>query len=137
MKLPLVLLVEDDPDDVYFFKWALGKLGPSITLEVAEHGQKAIDYLAGSASFADRVAYPKPDFVVLDLKLPYKSGFEVLEWIRGSEEYADLPVAILTGSNEERDLERAKTLRATAYLVKPAEPEDLRLLFEQVGIPLR
>lgn len=116
---PVILLVEDDESDVIFLKRAFQKTGIAHPLRVAEDGRKAISYLSGDGEYADRTRHPLPTHVLLDLKLPEKSGFEVLEWIRKTPTLGALHVSILTSSSEGRDLRRARDLGADCYLVKP------------------
>jgi len=120
-----ILLVEDDPNDVFLMKRAMK--GATITnpLKVAENGQEAIDYLAGTGKYADRTEYPIPSLIFLDLKLPYKSGFEVLSWIRGQESLDSTLVVVLTSSSEERDIKETYRLGARSFLVKPPTPTML------------
>jgi CheY-like chemotaxis protein len=94
-------------------------------LHVAEDGDKAIDYLAGTGEFADRGKYPLPCVTLLDLKLPGKNGLEVLGWIHGREEFVTRVVIVLTTSREPRDIQEAYRLGANAYLVKPTSPAQL------------
>ncbi|HVE41172.1 MAG TPA: response regulator [Planctomycetota bacterium] len=114
-----ILLVEDDENDVTFLKRAFGKVEMTVPLQVVGNGRLAIDYLGGTGRFSDRTKHPAPTHLLLDLKLPEKSGFEVLQWIRGVPALKDLRVAILTSSSEGPDLQRAKELEADCYLVKP------------------
>ena len=122
--LPEILLVEDNEDDVFLMQRAMAKANIRPPLYVATNGQEAVDYLAGSGSFADRAAYPLPHCIFLDLKLPFYDGFEVLEWMN-QRALANIPVLVLTSSPEERDRERARQLGARAYLVKPPTPKML------------
>jgi hypothetical protein len=78
----IILLVEDSPDDVFFFRRAVHKSGLSAVTHVAVDGVEAMDYLLNKGRFADAAAYPPPDIMFLDLKLPHVNGFEVLEWMR-------------------------------------------------------
>jgi len=121
----ILLLVEDDPSDVLFFERALTKAGGDVPLRVARDGNEAVAYLAGQGVAADRGQHPLPLLVVLDLKLPYRSGFEVLEWLRKEPIFKDLPVIVLTSSREPSDLSRAKALGVDAYEVKPVHFPDL------------
>jgi len=116
---PAILLVEDDESDIIFLKRAFEKVGLAYPLQVAETGKKAVDYLSGSGPYADRNTYPLPTHVLMDLKLPEKSGLELLEWIRTRPELQEIKVTILTSSSEKRDLLRARELGASCYLVKP------------------
>jgi CheY-like chemotaxis protein len=121
-----ILLVEDNDDDVFAFQRALKKAQISDPMQVVTDGRQALDYLGGSGAYADRSKHPVPAVVFLDLKLPYHDGFEVLGWIRQQAALRDLPVVILTGSDETRDHQRGDALGARFYLVKPPSPEDLR-----------
>jgi CheY-like chemotaxis protein len=116
---PCLLLVEDDESDVLFLKRAFAKTGVKIPLQVVENGRKAIEYLAGNGPYWDRTRYPAATHLLLDLKLPEKSGFEVLGWIRSQTGLKNLRVVILTSSAEESDIQRASQLGVDSYLVKP------------------
>jgi len=118
-----ILLVEDDENDVFFMRRALQKAKVNVPLQVVMDGQSAVDYLEGKAEYADRTRYPLPALLLLDLKLPYLHGFDVLAWIGQQPALQGLPVVILTSSPEDRDRTRAKTLGARAYCVKPPSAE--------------
>ncbi len=119
MSSPMVLLVEDDESDVLFLKRAFKKAALPHRLQVVGDGREALHYLSGVGPYADREKHPTPSHVLLDLKLPEKSGFEVLEGIRNDPALKDLPVSILTSSCESADIQKAKLLRADCYFVKP------------------
>lgn len=123
---PVILLAEDDPNDVFFMQRALAKAGVNVPLQVVKDGQEALDYLAGSGKYNNRVEFPLPSLVLLDLKMPFVSGFDVLAWIRLQPSLKDLPVVILTSSAEERDREKATELGAMAYCIKPPSRELVR-----------
>ncbi len=127
-----ILIVEDNEDDLFTLKRALRKVGVGNPVDVARDGRKAIDYLAAHLDPSRPADSPPPLFVLLDLKLPYKNGFEVLEWIRAQPSFAELAVVMLTGSDEARDHQRAYALGARSYLVKPASADDLKRLFESL-----
>ncbi len=114
-----LLLVEDDVNDVFLMRRALKQAQIPNPLQVACDGQEAIHYLSGAGKFSDRIQFPIPGLVFLDLKLPYKSGFEVLAWIR-SQAHLDLTLVVaLTSSSEERDIAQCYRLGARTFLVKP------------------
>lgn len=119
-----ILQVEDDPNDVFFLQHAMKKAGVANTIRVATNGQEAIDYLQGAGKFADRGKFPFPCLVLLDLKLPYVMGLDVLRWIRQQPGTA-LPVVMLTASGEEADIVDAYRLGANAFLTKPSEAPKL------------
>jgi CheY-like chemotaxis protein len=114
--------VEDNPNDVFFIEKALRKLAPQVDLEFAADGDAAVDFLTRS----------RPSHVLLDLKLPRKTGLEVLEWIRGREELVGLPVVILTSSNELSDSRRSHDLGVDSYRVKPVSYSELVHLLQKV-----
>jgi CheY-like chemotaxis protein len=120
-----ILLVEDNEDDIFLMGRALKGAGVLNPLQVVDNGQDAINYLAGAGKFADRTLYPIPAVVFLDLKLPGKSGIEVLGWIRAQKEFEAIIVIVLTSSAEPRDLKACYALGANSYLVKPPTPEQL------------
>lgn len=124
----VILLVEDNEDDVFLMKRALKAAGVLNRVIVVTDGDQATRYLAGEDEFADRGNWPKPAVVFLDLKLPLRSGHEVLGWIRGRKELESLVVVVLTSSDEPSDLRRAYSLGANSYLVKPLTPQQLTSL---------
>lgn len=123
-----ILLVEDNEDDVLLFRRALKQSGVPAFVHHAEDGQQAMDYLAGIGRFADRVSYPFPRRVFLDLKMPYKGGLEVLAWMRERRLADPFDVFILTSSAESRDLNEAKRLGAQAYFLKPMNHQTLKAI---------
>src|SRR5205823_4446054 len=115
---------EDDPNDIYFLKHAIDKLKVTNPVRVVRDGREAIDYLKGAGKFADREQFPLPGLVLLDLKLPYVMGLDVLKWIR-EESGLELIVLLLTASAEEADITAAYQLGANGFLVKPSEAGKL------------
>jgi CheY-like chemotaxis protein len=116
-----VLLVEDKADDVLLIRRAWAKAGIANPLQVVTDGDQAVSYLAGEQAYSDRKQYSLPILVLLDLKLPCRSGLEVLEWVRQQPGLRRLPVVVLTSSQESSDINRAYDLGANSYLVKPVE----------------
>ncbi len=128
MSDPTILLVEDDKNDVFFFQRAVEKAGIPCSLRIARDGAEAIEYLSGAGAFADRVQFPLPCMVLLDLNLPRQHGLEVLQWIRAHAPDPAVPVIVLTSSTSERDIREAYRLGANSYLNKPSGAEDLMVL---------
>ncbi len=126
-----ILLVEDDENDVFFFQRSVGKAGIIPSIQVARDGQEAIDYFRGRGRFARRADYPLPCLVLLDLKLPFVMGLDVLKWIRERSSSAPI-VIILSSSRDESDIAEAYRLGANAYLVKPVQMRDLDILVRAV-----
>jgi two-component system response regulator len=123
-----ILLVEDDENDVFFFEHAMKKEGLLNPLQVASDGQRAIDYLQGGGKFSDRRQFPLPYLVMLDLKLPFVMGLDVLKWIR-QQPHLNPIVIVLSSSQQKSDISSAYRLGASAYLVKTP---DLAKLQEMV-----
>jgi CheY-like chemotaxis protein len=119
-----ILQVEDDPNDVFFLQHAMKKARVANPIQVATDGQQAIDYLKGAGKYADRDQFPLPCLVLLDLKLPYVMGLDVLKWIRQQPGTA-LAVVMLTASGEDADIAAAYRLGANAFLTKPSQANKL------------
>ena len=101
-----LLLVEDNRDDVFFLQRALQKANISTPIEVAQDGQAAIDYLKTGIGCRELAPRPLPGVVLLDLKIPYVSGFEVLKWIREQPALASVEGAGVSGAPKS---EKART----------------------------
>jgi CheY-like chemotaxis protein len=114
-----ILHVEDDPNDVLLIERALRKAGVTAQVQVVSDGEQAVNYLAAQSNYAERERFPVPVLVLLDLKLPRRSGLEVLEWIRTNPGLKRLPVVMLTSSKQPIDINRAYDLGVNAYLAKP------------------
>ncbi|MFN6519028.1 MAG: response regulator [Nostoc sp. CreGUA01] len=125
-----ILLAEDDSDQVLLIRRALRKANLMQTLQVVSNGEAAISYLCGEGEYADRERYPLPILVLLDLKMPRKSGFEVLEWLKQQPELRRLPVIVLTTSKETTDVHKAYDLGVNSYLVKPVAFSDLTAMIK-------
>ena len=82
--------------------------------------------------YANRQKYPLPILLLLDLKMPKISGFQVLEWLQGHPEFSHMPVAIMTSSDSDPDVTRAYELGASSYLVKPPDAEALLALVQRL-----
>lgn len=121
----VILLVEDNEDDVFLMQRALEAANIKNPLIVVQDGESAVDYLAGHGEYSDRKKYPYPSIVFLDLKLPYLSGLEVLEWKQQQRNLPETIVIVVTSSNEPSDLKTAYRLGASSYVVKPPTGEQL------------
>ena len=116
---PAILLVEDNDEDVFLLRRALRKEHVDCELQTADDGEVAIEYLGGVGKYADRALHPFPSLVLLDLKLPYVNGFEVLAWIATQPWCRDLRIIILTSSGEEPDRAKAAQFGIREYFLKP------------------
>jgi CheY-like chemotaxis protein len=124
-----ILIVENNSDDLFFLKRALRTAGVGANAQSVSDGQAALRYLEGEGEYADRARYPLPWLIFLDLKLPYRSGIEVLEHIRRTPQLQKINVVVVTSSEDDKDMRRTSELGVNAYLLKPPTPYVLQRLF--------
>jgi CheY-like chemotaxis protein len=117
---PNILLIEDTEEHAVLMKRALGKGKLKPQLFEIRDGQAALDFLHNRGAYADKEANPKPDLILLDLKLPKVSGLEILEHIKSEKELRDIKVVVLTASDEGRDIIKSYNNGAESYLSKSA-----------------
>ena len=115
-----ILLVEDSPDDVVLMWQAFSESKVTHNLYVASDGVEAMDFLNMEGSYKEA---PRPDLVLLDLNLPRKSGKEVLKEIKSKRELKEIPVVVLTTSDNNDDIHSAYELFANSYIKKPIDLE--------------
>lgn len=115
------LLVEDSQDEILLTRRAFEKANILNPLHVVRSGEEAVLYLSGAGPYANRLEFPLPSVVLLDLALPGQDGFAVLKWIRSQPTLRSLRVIVLTGSQFSSDVGRATALGANSFLVKPVE----------------
>ena len=120
----LVLLVEDNANDIALVRRALSKGKVVNPLQVVRSGEEALEYLIGTGRYANRVEYPLPELMLLDLKLPGIDGFQVLRWIRQQPGLKALRVVVLTASNALEDATIAYRVGANSFLVKPIDFDE-------------
>jgi CheY-like chemotaxis protein len=125
MQKPVLLVAEDNVIDAILLERIIQRCGSSFQMIRIDHGEAAIDYLQGKGAFGDRSKYPLPDLLLLDLKMPRKDGFAVLQWRQETPVFAGLPVIVFSSSNLREDVSRAFALGANSYVVKPGNPERL------------
>src|SRR5438876_8076363 len=117
----VILLAEDREDEVMLLRRAFAKANFLNPLHVVSNGEEAIAYLQGEGKYANRDEYPLPSLLLLDLKMPRKNGFEVLQWIRQQPGLSALRVVVLTASDRIQDVNQAYQLGANSFLVKPVD----------------
>lgn len=120
-----ILQVEDREEDVFLLRYAFKRAGIENPIQVAVDGQQAVDYLSGKDAYSDRLQFPLPQLVLLDLQLPHLTGLQVLEWIQQQPALKSLIVIVLSSSIHEGDIRRAYELGANAFLVKPSSTDTL------------
>lgn len=129
-----ILLAEDGHHDVLLLRRAFRKAELELPLQVVMDGDEAVAYLEGRPPYGDRERYPLPVLLLLDLKLPRRSGLEVLAWLRAEPGLRRLPVVVLTSSREDADVNRAYDLGVNSYLVKPVDFDGLLRLVRSLGL---
>lgn len=121
----LVLIAEDNPDDALLLQRAISKAGVPARIKIVPDGEEMLNYLQGLGSYSNRSTHPFPSIIILDLKMPRKSGLEVLKWISEKPDISVVPTIVLSASNLDRDVRAAYDLGANTYFVKPTTFEDL------------
>jgi CheY-like chemotaxis protein len=132
----IILLVEDDTNDALLCQKALHESGTLQTVIHLPDGEDAIKYLNGDPPYQDRTKYPLPALVLLDLKMPKLTGFDVLIWLQNHPALAsEIPVIVLTGSIYPEDAKRAKQLGAVGYEIKPVRFTELVQIVRKASEP--
>jgi len=124
---PILLLVEDEEDDAFFFERAFKKSATGFSLHHVSNGSAALEYLRNAAR-------PNllPRIMFLDLKMPALNGFDVLGWMQKQTFPLPIPVVVLSGSEQQKDKDRAYQLGAAHYLVKPVTSGDLDRILQNI-----
>jgi CheY-like chemotaxis protein len=130
--VPVILLVEDNPDDEAMTLRALKLTNLAHDIVVVHDGVSALEYLHGENGSAGIT--PLPQVVLLDLKLPKLNGFEVLKRVREHPATTTLPVVILTSSDEDRDLAESYALGVNSYVRKPVDFREFATAVGSLGM---
>lgn len=126
-----ILVAEDDENDAWIMQRALQRAKVLDPLLFVNDGQEAINYLSGVGKYSDRKAFPLPSLAIFDIKMPRKTGFEALQWVRQQKNLKSLPVMMLSSSGEQKDIDKAYELGANAYLVKRGQIDELSYVLKQ------
>ena len=119
-----ILLAEDSKDDAYLIQRAFNREGWESELQVVRDGVEAIEYLEGAGRYANRSRFKFPDLLLLDLKMPFGDGFQVLGWVKSKPDLRNLPVVILSDCDFVEEVNKAHRLGAHSYFVKTRDFRD-------------
>src|SRR5215831_15751037 len=125
---PLILVVEDSPDDEALMVRALGKAAIAMQVVVVRDGAEALHYL-----LSENHAHRRPRVVLSDLKLPKVNGLELLRCLRADDRTATLPVVLFSSSTQHADLQQASALGANSYIRKPVDYQLFADVVRQIG----
>jgi CheY-like chemotaxis protein len=128
-----ILLVDDNNMDVVLTLDAFREADLSININVANSGQEALDYLFGRGKYMDRLSFPLPDIILLDLNMPGIDGFEVLRQIKKTDLVRRIPVIILTSSGEDGDRRLSYDIGANSYLLKPVSYDGFTEVIKKIS----
>jgi two-component system response regulator len=129
----LVMLIEDNLDHAELVMRTLADHKVANQIRHFSEGQSALDYLYRRGEYSDPAKSPRPNLILLDLRLPRIDGLEILKEIKNTDELRTIPVVVLTTSEAERDIARAYLNHANSYLVKPVGFEEFNQLMEDMG----
>jgi CheY-like chemotaxis protein len=124
----VILLVEDQEDDIFLIRKAFKRAEVPNPIHVVRDGEEAIEYLSGEGRFSNRDEHPLPEIILLDLKMPRRDGFQVLQWIRSQPGLSEIAVIVLTSSEQVWEINTAYSIGANSFLVKPGDFEDYKSL---------
>lgn len=122
---PIVLAAEDEETDRLILRLAFERAHVNCPLITVRDGQEVIDYLTGKPPYQERLLYPMPGLLLLDLKMPRLTGFDVLEWLALNRQFRNIPAIIFSSSSHESDIQKARLLGAKDYLVKTPSLSNL------------
>jgi CheY-like chemotaxis protein len=129
---PVILVAEDRDEDLFMLQRAFSQLGVDTPVQYLRNGEEAIAYLKGQGRFANRDEFPMPTVLLLDLKMPRKNGFEVLEWIQQQPSLNELRTIVLTTSEDVYEVSRAYQLGAASFLTKPLNFNEFKDTIQMV-----
>ena len=129
-----ILMVEDNPNDEELTLHELRKYHLANRIHVVRDGQEALDYVFCTGRYADRQITDQPSVILLDIKLPFVDGLEVLSRIKKDDRTRTIPVVMLTSSREERDLVESYRLGVNSYIVKPVDFDQFKESARTLGM---
>ena len=129
-----ILMVEDNVNDEELTLHELRKYHLANHIQVVRDGQEALDYVFCTGRYAKRQITDQPSVILLDIKLPFVDGLEVLRRIKKDDRTRTIPVVMLTSSREERDLVESYRLGVNSYIVKPVDFDQFKESARTLGM---
>lgn len=131
-QVPVILLIENNDNDVFFFRRALSRCNFAGDVRVVQTAWNARNYLEGRAEFKDREYYRLPNLIVCDLHLPGATGVEFVQWLREEPKFHQIPLIVWTGSMTSEALQNVMTAGASGYQLKTPNFQRLCDAVEQM-----
>lgn len=129
----IVLLVEDDPDDIYLIGEAIDECQLNVHIYIVEDGEQMLDYLYQRGDYSDPSIAPKPDLILLDLNMPRKDGREALNELKQDPKMRSIPIVVLTTSSAEKDKNFSYDQGASGFVTKPVTFSGLKETMCKIG----
>jgi CheY-like chemotaxis protein len=129
----IILMVEDDPDDIYLIGEAIDECQMNAQIYIVEDGEQMLDYLHQKGNYSDPDLAPRPDLILLDLNMPRKDGREALAELKEEPDLRGIPVVVLTTSSAERDMKDSYAKGASGFVTKPVSFSGLREAVCKIG----
>jgi CheY-like chemotaxis protein len=128
-----ILLVEDQASDAALMLRGFIKAGILNPVIQLRNGDEALAYLTGMKQYGDRVRYPLPLLILMDISLPGMTGLALLQWMRQRRELRTIPVIVLSGSDDPKTIDSAYRAGASSYLIKTGDPEAIKRMTKAIG----
>src|SRR5688500_12193856 len=122
---PIILLLENNTNDVFFFRRALARLGYHGSVRIVTGVTDARGYLEGTGQYRDRDYYPIPDLIVCDMKVVGGTGNQFLEWVRAHDQFRKIPVVMLSGSALPAERVASLDLGARSFFLTTGDMEEM------------
>jgi len=128
-----VLVAEDEESDFLLLERALKRSDERLKIYRVRDGVEGMEYIKGEGEFADRVRFPLPQMLIVDLKMPRMTGMEFLAWLRSEPSRRVIPTLMMSSSEQAADVRQAYELGANTYFLKPSDFRSLVELCKQIA----